>query len=271
MITRAIDRTSFIGGSDARLIMGVDESALVRLWREKRSEIRPEDLSKNLIVQLGVATEELNRRWYEANSGNEVHDVQRHLRHPIIGWMGATLDGFIRKTSAVFESKFMLPWTFSEEAAVQKHMAQLQHNMCVANTGSAVLSIITGAGKWIEVQVTADPMYQHLLLVAEKKFWRCVQTGDPPRVFGLNPPRPRIEAVRVADMSSSNAWAKFADIYQRTAAAFQDHETARAELKKLMPEDAREAVGHGLRAKRSRSGAVSFDVIERGTTNAPLQ
>src|SRR5215467_10677590 len=63
------ERRSFIGGSDARIIMGSDEVALVRLWQEKRGEIEPEDLSGNLIVQLGSATEELNRSWYERNTG----------------------------------------------------------------------------------------------------------------------------------------------------------------------------------------------------------
>ena len=70
------DRRYFIGGSDARIIMGDDEAGLVRLWREKRGEIEPEDLSGNLIVQLGVATEDLNRRWYEANSGQVLTDIQ---------------------------------------------------------------------------------------------------------------------------------------------------------------------------------------------------
>jgi predicted phage-related endonuclease len=64
-----IDRREFIGGSDARTIMGDDESALVRLWREKRGEVEPEDLSGNLIVQLGVVTEPLNRHWFERNTG----------------------------------------------------------------------------------------------------------------------------------------------------------------------------------------------------------
>ena len=67
------DRRYFIGGSDARIIMGDDEAALIRLWREKRGEVEPEDLSGNLIVQLGLATEDLNRRWYEANTGQVSH------------------------------------------------------------------------------------------------------------------------------------------------------------------------------------------------------
>src|SRR3984893_3386670 len=122
-------RHSFIGGSDARIIMGSDEAALLRLWREKRGEAEPEDLSHNLLVQLGAATEELNRSWYERNTGRRVRDVQRRVRHSAISWMMATLDGIVEGTEAVFESKFMLPWSFSEEAAAEKYMPQLQHNI----------------------------------------------------------------------------------------------------------------------------------------------
>jgi predicted phage-related endonuclease len=102
-------RRSFIGGSDARIIMGDDESALLHLWREKRGEIEPEDLSANLIVQLGRATEDLNRLWYERNTGQAVKDVQRRVLHPVNKWMAATLDGMVEATGAVFEAKFMLP------------------------------------------------------------------------------------------------------------------------------------------------------------------
>ena len=174
-------RRAFIGGSDARIIMGEDEPALLRLWREKRGEIEPEDLSDNLIVQLGAVTEDLNRRWFERNTGQAVIDVQRHVRHPVLRWMAATLDGMVEATGAVFEAKFMLPWSFSEEGAAQKHMAQLQHNMWVMNTKLSALSIITGGGKWVEITIAADALYQHLLLTAEKKFWRCVESGEPPR------------------------------------------------------------------------------------------
>ena len=265
------NRCSFVGGSDARIIMGNDQPTLTRLWLEKRSEIEPENLSENLIVQLGTVTEDLNRRWYERNTGHEIKDVQRWVQHPVHKWMAATLDGLIDPGGAVFEAKFMLPWTFSEEGAAEKHMAQLQHNMWVANTRSAVLSIITGGGKWVEIKVNADPLYQHLLLTAEKKFWRCVMDGEAPVLFGVEPPKPRLEAIRVLDMSASNSWAEFAATYRRTRPAYQEHEGAKADLKKLVPEDAREAVGHGLRAKRSKSGAISFDLLDVETADAPLQ
>ena len=86
-------RCSFIGGSDARIIMGDDEAALVRLWQEKRGEVEPEDLSGELVVQLGTVTEQLNRHWYEKNTGQAVTDVQRQVFHPVHRWMAATLDG----------------------------------------------------------------------------------------------------------------------------------------------------------------------------------
>jgi predicted phage-related endonuclease len=266
------DRRYFIGGSDARIITGDDEGALFRLWREKRGEIEPEDLSGNLVVELGLATEELNRRWYQANAGQVLTDIQRQIRHPVLHWMAATLDGRVEATGAVFEAKFMLPWSFSEEAAAEKYMPQLQHNMWVVAARSAVLSVITGGGKWVEITTHADPLYQHLIVTAERKFWRCVENGEPPCLFGVEPPRPRIEAVRIVDMSALNSWAEFAGVFRSTRQAFLDHERAKAELKALVPEDAKEAIGHGVRARRSKSGAISFDLQEmEGSSHAALQ
>jgi len=266
-----IDRRAFIGGSDARIIMGNDESALVRLWREKRGEAGAENLSDNLVVQLGRATEELNRFWFERNTGRQIRDVQRYVRHSAIPWMAATLDGIVEGTEAVFEAKFMLPWSFSEEAAAEKYMAQVQHNMWVTHLRSSVLSIITGGGKWVEIAIPMDPLYLSVLVSAERKFWRCVQSGEPPHLINAEPPRPRIEAIRIVDMSSSNSWAEFAALFRNTRNAFLDHERAKSELKALMPEDAKEAIGHGVKAKRSKSGAVSFDVLEMEATHAPVQ
>ena len=265
-----LTRRYFIGGSDARIIMGTDEAALLGLWREKRGEVEPEDLSGNLLVQLGLATEELNRRWYEANTGQVVIDVQRKIRHPVLRWMGATLDGRVQGSDAVFEAKFMLPWSFSEEGAAEKYMPQLQHNMWCVAARTAVLSVITGGGKWVEILAHADPLYQHLIVTAERKFWRCVENGAPPQLFGVEPPKPRLAAIRIVDMTASNAWAEFAGVYARTEAAHLEHERAKTELKSLMPEDAKEAIGHGLRAKRSKSGAISFDLLTAEASHAAV-
>lgn len=265
------NRRAFIGGSDARIIMGHDEAALIRLWREKRGEVGPEDFSGNLVVQLGKVTEDLNRSWYERNTGRTVADVQRLVKHSAIPWMAATLDGIVEGIGAVFEAKFMLPWSFSEETAAEKHMAQVQHNMWVTHLRTSVLSIITGGGKWVEVTIPMDPLYLSILVSAEKKFWRCVHSGEVPHLINAEAPRPRIEAIRIVDMDSSNSWAEFAAIFRTTRNAFLEHERAKSELKALIPEDAKEAIGHGVRAKRSKAGAVSFDLLEMEATRAAIQ
>lgn len=256
------DRRHFLGGSDARTIMGKDEKALLRLWKEKRGEAAQPDLSGELIVQLGLVTEDLNRRWYERNAGHKIVGVQSRIFHRSIPWMAATLDGFIKETGAVFEAKFMLPWSFSEEAAATKHMAQLQHNMLVANTRKSVLSIINGGGKWVEISIEADPIYQTVLIAVEKAFWHAVRTGEPPVLFDGDPPKARIEVIRIVDMNASNAWAEFAALFRETRSAHLDYERAKSELKGLIPSDAKEAIGHGLRAKRAKSGAVTFDLLD---------
>ena len=245
--------------------MSPDESALIRLWKEKRGETEPEDLSDNLIVQLGVATEPLNRTWYERNAGRRaVTDVPALGSAPCPSVLGGD-PGRVRQ---LISTPYSRPsscclWSFSGRGRLPKstHMAQLQHNMWVTNARSAALSIITGGGKWIEITIPADALYQHFLVTAERRFWRCVQTGETPRPYGIDPPRPRVEAVRLVDMSGSNSWAEFAGLFCATRAAFSDHERAKSELKTLMPEDVKEATGHGVRAKRSKSGAVSFDLL----------
>jgi hypothetical protein len=155
--------------------------------------------------------------------------------------------------------------------AAEKHMAQLQHNMWVTQSREAALSIITGGGKWVEISIPMDPLYLAVLVSAEKKFWRCVQSGEAPHLINAEPPRPRIAAIRIVDMSSSNSWAELAALFRGTRGAFLDHERAKSELKALIPEDAKEAIGHGVRAKRSKSGAVSFDVLETEASRAAIQ
>jgi hypothetical protein len=197
-----------------------------------------------------------------------VRRVQRHIRHPVLRWMAATLDGRVQGSEAVFEAKFTLPWSFSAEAAVQKYMAQLQHNMWVVAAHSAVLSVITGGGKWVTITTHADPLYQHLIVTAERKFWRCVENREPPTLFGVEPPKPRI---RTVDMSTSSAWAEFAGIFIRTRDAHFEHERAKAELKGLFPDDAQQAIGHGVCAKRSKAGALSFELLKPEDGNAAVQ
>jgi predicted phage-related endonuclease len=159
----AKNRRYFIGGSDARIIMGNDEAALLRLWREKRGEVAPEDLSGNLVVELGVATEDLNRRWYQTNTGQVLTDVQCQIRHPTLRWMAATLDGRVEATGAVFEAKFMLPWSFSEQAAAEKYMPQ-----------KAKLTVQHAIKKTASTAARGNQFNRLQLIIAR----RCVRSGQ---------------------------------------------------------------------------------------------
>ena len=198
--------------------------------------------------------------------------MQRQVFHPIKRWMAATVDGMVEGTGAVFEAKFMLPCVFSEEGAAEKHMAQLQHNMWVMASRTAVLSIITGGGKWVEMAIPADPLYQHLLLTAEKKFWRrCVETGEAPHLFGVEPPPPRVEAVRAVDMSASISLPEFAGVFCRTRGAYLDHDAAKLELKK--PGAGGRQGSHRPRRAREtlQIGAISFELHAMEAGDAALQ
>ena len=150
--------------------------------RRRRKTYQATSLSSSALV-----TEDLNRRWYEASSGQVLTDIQKRVFHPALKWMAATLDGRVESSGAVFEAKFMLPWSFSEEAAVEKYMPQLQHNMWVVAARAAVLSVITGGGKMVENKKQADPLYQHLIVTAERKFWPASRQGSRPACLGSSP------------------------------------------------------------------------------------
>ena len=171
------------------------------------------------------------------------------------------------ETGAVFEAKFMLPWSFSERGGGQKHMPQLRHNMLVVSTNKSVLSIITGGGRWVEILVAADPIYQTVMIYAERAFWQAVNKGSPP-IRSLRAAT-RIEAVRAVDMSASNAGAEFASLFRKTRPAHLKHERAKAELKVLVPEDAKEAIGRGIRAKRSNR-AQELRLLEVAGCHGPV-
>src|SRR6478736_612466 len=169
---KAGNRGSFIGGSDARIIS----------WATMRPLCSASGGKNGVKSSRRTFRETSLSSWAPSPSSSTgtgmsaiVTDVQRRVFHPVKRWMAATLDGMVEGAGAVFEAKFMLPWAFSDEAAAAKHMPQLQHNMWVIQSRSAALSIITGGGKLVELTIHADPLYQHLLLTAERKFWRCVE------------------------------------------------------------------------------------------------
>lgn len=254
--SKAAERVSGIGGSDANVILSGDAERIRDLWLEKRGEAGPADLSSNLAVMLGCWTEPFNRQWFEQVTEQPVGRVGESLSCSRHHWRRCTLDGFIEEISAVFEAKHTNAFASTEEV-ISRYMPQLQHNMAVAGAERGFLSVIFGNHKYEVIEVAADWLYQLELLEAEEVFWNCVLTGKEP-VAQTGPVPPRPVGTREICLEGNNAWASAAGDWLDNREATKVHQTATKTLKELVEEDVGRAYGHGVEAKRSRSGAITI-------------
>jgi predicted phage-related endonuclease len=257
-------RRDALGGSDANTIMGGDEKKLLRLWREKRGEAEPEDLSDILAVQMGSFTEPFNAAWFEKNTGYRVIGSGKLVKHPTIAHMRATLDGEVVENFGtddetelgVFEAKHC--GTRSTDAEIfARYVPQLTHNCLCAGFERAFLSVFKGNGDWVMFEYELDDAYAERLIAAEAVFWDCVRTGKPP--CSVEPePTPKPVGVVEYSMQGNNEWASHCADYIETELAADRHELARKSLKALMPDDASKCFGYGLELRRDKRGAVRF-------------
>jgi hypothetical protein len=249
-------RITAIGGSDANTILSGNLERIVRLWREKRGEVNPEDLSTRLPVMLGCWSEAFNRQWYEQESGLLVSAVGSISTCPQHAWRRCALDGFIAAKDAVFEAKHVSAFAKPEEI-LDRYMPQIQHNMAVTGSDRAVLSVIFGNHKWEIFEVGSDWLYQEELLIAETRFWDCVRTGELP-IAAPVPSTPKAIGVREVCFEGNNTWAAAAADWLENRNATKRHGIAAALLKGLVPDDASRAFGHSLEIRRSKVGALSI-------------
>lgn len=256
LIGQSPDRNSFIGGSDANIILGGQDEAVLRLWREKRGELDPVDLSDVLPVAMGVWTEDFNRQWYEKMTGFDVSQQQASFTCPKNRWRRCTIDGFIDANFSVWEAKHTNAFAKSEDV-LERYMPQLQHNMAVVGCERAEMSVIFGNHKFEIFEVAADWLYQRELLQAEKAFWACVLNGTQP-VAAEVPPAPRPVGVREICLQGHNSWASAAADWLQYREAAKSHSAASTALKSLVEDDVARAFGHGIEAKRSKSGAITI-------------
>lgn len=252
----AEQRRTGIGGSDANIILSGDRERILALWREKRGETGAPDLGTNLAVMLGSWTEAFNRQWYERVSGGRVDRVNVRLACPTNPWRRCTLDGFVTEQDAVWEAKHTNAFAKADEV-LERYMPQLQHNMAVARVERAVLSVIYGNHKYELFEVASDWVYQIELLNAEADFWDCVLTGREP-VPAPPPAAPRPVGVREVCLDGNNAWASAAVDWLENRGPAKLHAAACTLIKGLVEDDVARAFGHGIEAKRSKSGAITI-------------
>lgn len=248
-------RRHSIGGSDANAIMAGNADRLIRLWHEKRGEAEPEDLSDVLAVQMGSFTEALNVAWFEKQTGLAVTRRGDVAMLDNAGLpMACTLDGWV--DGAVFEAKHC--GTRNTDAELfERYVSQLTHNCIVTGADRAFLSVFKGNGDWCMFEYALDADYADALVEAERAFWACVQTGEPPAPLPL-PPAPKPVGVVEYDMSTSNEWASHAIDYLDTILAADRHDIAKKALKELVPGDASRCFARGIEIKRDKRGALRF-------------
>ena len=259
-----LKRRESIGGSDARIIMSGDQDAIELLWRQKRGEVPETDMSDVLLVRMGVVMEDLVLDWFEDKTGLFVTNEQERCVHPDYAFATCTLDGKVRESLdgpvvGIMEAKFMMPYGWSLEAAIEKYQAQFQWNSFVTQEDRIWGAIITGAASFAQIEIEADPFYQLEMLRAVEDFWDCVHSGRTPGNPKVTPPT--YEPTGIVDMSTSNSWSNFADILCSTKESFDNHELAKKEIKKLVPPDAKVAHGKGIKFSRSSNNrlVMSFD------------
>jgi hypothetical protein len=254
-------RLEGIGGSDANIILSGDEEQVLKLWRVKRGEVPPEDLSDVLPVMLGCWTEAFNRHWYEKVAGSYVSQVGAVLNCEERSWRRCTLDGFVSAEGAIWEAKHTSAFSKPDEL-LRRYMPQLQHNMAVAKSDRAILSVIFGNHRYEIFEVESDWLYQEDLLIAEARFWDCVRKGERP-VAAPVPQAPRVKGVREICLEGNNAWASAAVDWLANRQAAKIHASAAASIRSLIEDDVARAFGHGIEAKRSKSGAVTIRELEK--------
>ena len=229
---------------------------MIDLWLEKRGEKQPADLSDLLPVMLGCWTEPFNRLWFEKLSGESVVGTGKSFTCARHSWRRCTVDGLIENRGAVWEAKHTNAFAKPEEV-LERYMPQLQHNMAVTGHEQAMLSVIFGNHKFEIFEIAADWLYQLELLEAEEHFWDCVQTGREP-VPAEPPPAPKPIGTREVCLEGNNAWASAAFDWLKHREAANIHASACTSIKSLIEQDVGRAFGHGIEAKRSKSGAITI-------------
>ena len=251
-----MNRQGFIGGSDAVAIMQGD---WYDLWCIKTGRNLPEDLSKNLAVQMGIHTEDFNLKWFEQERNVVLHNHQFELQRntdmgvPIKGTLDAMLD------DAVVEAKHTNAFN-DMDGVIERYMPQIQLYMWLANaTQGAYLSVIFGNNKWESVHVRRDNDYIINLLAVISDFWKHVEEDREP--LGFEVPKLDIMSIPidqmvVRDASQDNMFVDAAVTYVNGYEQNRMFENAKKDLKNMVGSDEREVFCDYVTVKRDKRGAL---------------
>jgi len=255
-------RAEGVGGSDAKIIAEGDPAKLIKLWKIKRGEAEGDNLDDVLAVQMGSFTERLNTFWFQKQTSLEVSREGESVASEKYPFMLCTLDGFVESQNAVWEAKHVGGFEPFEKVT-ERYIPQLTHNMVVCGVTKAYLSVFMGSGKWQMAEITLDNEFATRLVQAERLFWNCVKSGEEPATVPLEVPK--TDSFRVIDMTGHNEWASQAHEWLENKTASTLFNNAAKALKGLMENDVKEAHGHGIVGKRSKTGSVTIKEAKKET------
>lgn len=254
-----------IRGSDANTISGDDLWKINRLIAVKRGEVESEDLSRNKACLLGTYNEALNAMFYEMDTGLKLYGRNSTADHPFEPHYGCSRDGMVDHPDygkCVWEAKYTSQTNL--ETIVRTYFGQLIHNMDCSGVKWAILSVIMGGTKYGFVAVEMDLDYLTALRARTDMVWDAIQ-GDG--FLGDLPPMPkpvmplqflRSEPVDLTTLKEANEIGSLAPDYIRTFEAAKLHGKVSKKLKALMPEDAADMTGFGLKGTRNAAGSLTL-------------
>lgn len=274
-------RLTTVGGSDVNVLAAGDPEKVTKLYKQKRGEVEPDDLSHVWPVLMGHVTEQLNLGWLEHKHGIKIKNYQAVLEGKNHSFMRCTLDGSTddyKGEQAVIDAKFTMgrplageEWKDVIPRLCQYYSPQLHWNayLLQESTGKkcsmGLLSFIRAGAEPTLHEIKIDPEYQEKLIELGAYFMACVELGIEPHKIGAgNAPVPVDELVPV-DMSltrTAQQWLRLADVWVQTKGAAEACKEAESEIKKLVPDNASVAFGHGIQVRVSKNKAKKIEVMK---------
>jgi hypothetical protein len=238
-------------------VISGDPEKIYDLWLELTGDptfVAP-DYTNVWAVQLGNATEQFHLDWVQRNLG-PISQRGKSFQHPKVPWALATLDGWVEDENYAIEAKHTGGFE-SMDVILERYMPQMHWTMFCTDTEEIAFSVIMGAKEPQPVVVRRHDGYTADLVKTATEFMGHVfNLTEPVANPYLKPPKPEFSGV--VDMSGNNEWGTHAFEWIDCRVKHQGFEYAAKRLKALVPADAKEAFGHGIRVKRNAKGSLSI-------------
>lgn len=263
MTAAPMNRTGFVGGSDARRII---EGDWLALYEEKVGIRQPEDLSDVFRVQLGSFTEPFHLDWLEHKLLMKLKGRGSIFTHPDHPWLRAMIDAWWTEHDTFLDTKHS-NGRASVRIMSEQYQPQIAHYCLATGRTHGYLSFIAGNEDPVICKIEPSAAYMAELLELEKNFWWHVENEMAPMMEGTaeqfaevnaQAKNVKVDGMRFVDMTGNNQWADLARTILDTKDAAELHDKARGDIKLMVEKDVAEAAGHGVTIKKDKRGALRF-------------